>query len=198
MPCEPAPRISSGRVIFAGPHANNRVEGGMTGTVQERFQTLVEEHKGILYKVCNSYCRNRADRDDLAQEIAIQLWRSFEAFDGRCRFSTWMYRIALNVAISFYRRESARTRHVLPADERFLDAIDESANQPEEVTLLYQLIDALEPLNKALVLLYLEGNSYLEIAEVLGISETNVATKIGRLKMTMRQEFRAAEQERKS
>jgi RNA polymerase sigma factor (sigma-70 family) len=169
----------------------------MTASVQQRFQTLLEEHKRILYKVCNSYCRNRADRDDLAQEIAIQLWRSFEAYDGRRPFSTWMYRIALNVAISFYRRESTRTRHVLPGDERFLDAIDESANQPEEVALLYQFIDALEPLNKALVLLYLDGNSYLEIAEVLGISETNVATKIGRLKKTMRQEFRGTEEEKK-
>jgi RNA polymerase sigma factor (sigma-70 family) len=74
-----------------------------TPDLQETFQNLVEEHKKILYKVCNSYCRDRDSRDDLAQEIMIQLWRSFGKFDGRCRFSTWMYRIALNVAISFYR-----------------------------------------------------------------------------------------------
>ena len=157
---------------------------------QAGFQTLLDEHKKILYKVCNSYCRNVDDREDLAQEIVIQLWRSFETFDGRCQFSTWMYRIALNVAISFYRRESTRARYVLSDEERVLSAIDETATPSAELQALYQLIEELEPLNKALVLLYMDGNSYAEIAEVLGISETNVATKISRLKQTMRQESR--------
>jgi RNA polymerase sigma factor (sigma-70 family) len=163
-----------------------------TAAQQERFQTLVDEHKKILYKVCSSYCRNWDDREDLAQEIIVQLWRSFGSFDARCRFSTWMYRIALNVAISFYRRENTRRRYALSDDEQLLNAIDETANQSEEVQVLYQFIDGLDPLNKALVLLYLDGSSYQEMAEVLGISETNVATKISRLKQTMRQEFRGA------
>jgi RNA polymerase sigma-70 factor (ECF subfamily) len=157
--------------------------------IQDKFQALVDEHKKILYKVCNLYCRNRDDREDLAQEIVIQLWRSFASFDQRCRFSTWMYRIALNVAISFYRRESTRARYVISDDERLLNAIDETATQPEELQLIYRFIAELDPLNKALVLLYLDGNSYQEIADVLGISETNVATKISRLKNTMKQEF---------
>ena len=156
---------------------------------QTGFQALLDEHKKILYKVCNSYCRNVDDREDLAQEIIVQLWRSFENFDGRCQFSTWMYRIALNVAISFYRRESTRTRYVLSDEERVLGAVDETATQSAEIQALYQLIEGLEPLNKALVLLYLDGNSYLEIAEILGITETNVATKISRLKQAMKQEM---------
>jgi RNA polymerase sigma factor (sigma-70 family) len=160
----------------------------MTSPAQERFQNLMEEHKKILYKVCHSYCRNPGDRDDLAQEIIVQLWRSFRAFDQRVRFSTWMYRIALNVAISFYRRESVRTRHVLPGSEHLLEAVDETANRSEEMQVLYQWIEGLDPLNKALVILYLDGNSYQEIADVLGISQTNVATKISRLKETLRQE----------
>jgi RNA polymerase sigma factor (sigma-70 family) len=159
-----------------------------TAVLQERFQNLVEEHKKILYKVCNSYCKNPGDRDDLAQEIIVQLWRSFEAFDERVRFSTWMYRIALNVAISFYRRESVRSRHVISGDERLLEVADEAASRPEEVRVLYEWIERLDPLNKALALLYLDGNNYQEIADVLGISETNVATKISRLKQTLRQE----------
>ena len=163
-----------------------------TPALQERFQNLVDEHKKILYKVCNSYCRNRDDREDLAQEIIVQLWRSFASFDEHSRFSTWMYRVALNVAISFYRRENTRTWYVLSDDEHLLNAIDETANQPTELQVLYQFIEGLEPLNKALVLLYLDGNNYQEIADVLGISETNVATKISRLKQTMRQEFRRA------
>ncbi len=158
-----------------------------TPALQERFQSLLDDHKKILYKVCNSYCRNRDDREDLAQEIVIQLWQSFRSFDDRCRFSTWMYRICLNVAISFYRRETTRTRYVLSDEDHLLNAIDETANQSDDIQVLYQFIAGLDPLHKALVLLYLDGNSYLEIADVLGITETNAATKISRLKQTMKQ-----------
>jgi RNA polymerase sigma factor (sigma-70 family) len=148
---------------------------------QERFQTFIEEHKKILYKVSNSYCRNRDDREDLAQEITVQLWRSFSSFDERRRFSTWMYRVALNVAISFCRRESTRARYLLSDSEPLLEVASEPA-PADDVVALNQYIEGLDPLNKALVLLYLDGNSYREIAEVLGITETNVATKINRLK----------------
>src|ERR1035438_8467531 len=117
------------------------------GTLQDRFQGLIEEHKKILYKVCNLYCRNRADREDLAQEITIQLWRSFGKFDGRCRFSTWMYRIGLNVAISFFFRESTRTRHVISDEQHLLETVDETESQPEDIRLLYQFIEGLDPLN---------------------------------------------------
>jgi RNA polymerase sigma-70 factor (ECF subfamily) len=161
----------------------------MTPAPQETFEDLVEQHKKILYKVSNAYCRDRDSREDLAQEIMVQLWRSFRKFDGRCRFSTWMYRIALNVAISFYRSESARTRHVFSDEERLLQAAAEPERQTEEVRVLYGFIAELDPLNRALILLYLDGNNYQEIAEVLGISETNVATKISRLKSKMKQEF---------
>lgn len=161
-----------------------------TPDLQLTFQNLVERHKKILYKVCNSYCRDHDSRDDLAQEILAQLWRSFGKFDGRCRFSTWMYRIALNVAISFYRSESTRTRHVISGEEHLLETAGEAEGQPEDVRLLYQFIEELDPLNKALILLYLDGNSYQETADILGITETNVATKISRLKNKMKQEFR--------
>src|ERR1700675_1676705 len=107
---------------------------------QERFQALLDEHKRILYKVCHSYCQNRDDREDLAQEIIVQLWRSFGRFDERYRFSTWMYRISLNVAISFYRRERTRTRQVIQEEEHLLETIDETKNQPEEIRLLYEFI----------------------------------------------------------
>ena len=165
-----------------------------TPALQDSFQSLVQEHKKILFKVCNSYCRNRDDRDDLAQEITIQLWRSFPSFDGRCRFSTWMYRVALNVAISFSRRERTRARFLISPGERLFEAVDDSGPPPENIRLLYQFIEGLDALNKALVLLYLylDGNTHEEIAEVLGISETNVATKISRLKNKMKQEFSAA------
>jgi RNA polymerase sigma factor (sigma-70 family) len=154
---------------------------------EERFQNLIEEHKKILYKICHSYCQNPADRDDLAQEILFQLWRSFASFDERVRFTTWMYRIALNVAISFYRRETVRGQHVMADGESLLDSIGEGRKDSENVQTLYRWIGDLDPLNKALVILYLDGNSHREIAGVLGISETNVATKIGRIKEAFRQ-----------
>lgn len=157
--------------------------------IQERFQARLEGHKKILYKICNSYCRDRGARDDLAQEIVIQLWQSFGKYDESRRFSTWMYRIALNVAISFYRRERTRSRHVISDEEHVLEAANETESQSEEIRVLYQFIEGLDPLNKALVLLYLDGNNYQEIAEVVGISETNVATKISRLKSKMKQEL---------
>jgi len=89
---------------------------------QQRFEALLTENKRILYKVCHSYCRNRDDREDLAQEIIVQLWLAFARFDERCRFSTWMYRVALNVAISFLRKESTRARYVISDDEQVLVA----------------------------------------------------------------------------
>ncbi len=158
----------------------NRIE------LQDRFQPLVEQHYGILHTVSHSYCRNWDDREDLTQEIIVQLWRSFPKFDGRCRFSTWMYRIALNVAISFYRRENSRTRRLLSADDHVWDTVCQAPGRPEDLALLHHRIHQFDPLNKALALLYLDGNSYAEIAKVLGISETNVATKISRLKEALK------------
>jgi RNA polymerase sigma factor (sigma-70 family) len=157
--------------------------------LQDRFQVLIEQHKKVLYKVCNSYCRNPDDREDLAQQIVAQLWQSFRSFDGRVAFSTWMYRVALNVAISSYRRERTRARHMAPEGERLLEVANERETQSDDIRLLYELIGKLDELNKALILLYLDGNSNREIGEVLGISETNVTTKISRLKRSMRQEM---------
>jgi RNA polymerase sigma-70 factor (ECF subfamily) len=155
---------------------------------QDRFVALLEQYKRILYKVASSYCRNVADRHDLTQEIIIQLWRSFDRYDEQYRFSTWMYRIAMNVAISFYRSESRRTRDELPFDEPVLEI---AAAEPEsdDIKLLRQFIDGLDELNKALIILYLDGNNHAEIADVLGITATNVSTKIARIKERLRRDF---------
>lgn len=157
--------------------------------LQTAFQQRIEQHKKILYKVCHAYCRDPDSREDLAQEITLQLWRAFPKFDGRCQYSTWMYRIALNVAISFLRREGTRTHWVVSDEERLLAAIDPTERPSEELRILYEFIAALDPLHKALMLLYLDGSTYPEIAAIVGISETNVATKISRLKRTMKQKL---------
>jgi len=157
-----------------------------TPATEERFRTLVDEHHGIVRKICAAYCRNPADREDLAQEIALQLWRSFGKYDGRASFSTWMYRVALNVAISFYRRETRRRRDLQTGALDLERVPEREADRPENVRRLYEFIENLSELDKALVLLYLDGYAYREIADVIGISETNVATKLGRLKQRMK------------
>lgn len=159
---------------------------------RQAFAALLEQHRGILAKVAGSYAWQRADRDDLMQETATQLWRAWPSYDPARPFSTWMYRIALNVAISHVR---SRTRGPGPAeswDEARHDLADPHAHDPErsqQVERLHRFIHALPPLERALMLLYLEDRSYREMAEVLGISETNVATKISRLKARIRHEL---------
>lgn len=167
----------------------------ITPAQQQKFSSLLDEHKKILYKICNSYCRQADDRNDLAQEILIQLWKSFEKYDDHFKFSTWMYRIALNVAISFYRREKRRTQHTTHLADDLLEVVaDLPAVEPsEEIELLYHLMNQQDPLHKALLLLYLDGNSYKAMSDVLGISETNVATKLNRLKKKLREDFINAE-----
>lgn len=108
-------------------------------------------------------------------------------FDGRCAFSTWAYRIALNVAISHVRRESARLRDTIPAEAPHLEMADASARPNDDLLILDRFIQSLDPLNKALILLYLDGHAHQDIAEVLGITAGHAATKIGRLKERLRQ-----------
>ncbi len=164
---------------------------------RDRFQALLAQHEKIVFKVAGMYCRNAEDRRDLAQEICVQAWRSFGSYDPARSFSTWMYRIALNVAISQARSAGHHERHAVPLDEDALGVADDSAtiNEPDErVRALHAFIDQLDALNRALMLLYLEDRSYRDIAEVLGITETNVATKINRLKQRIRTGIAGTEQ----
>ncbi len=164
---------------------------------RDRFQALLRQHEKIVFKVAGMYCRNAEDRRDLAKEICVQAWRSFGSYDAARSFSTWMYRIALNVAISFARSAGHRERHAVSLDADALDIADGNAtlHEPDErVRALHHFIDQLDALNRALMLLYLEDRSYRDIAEVLGISETNVATKINRLKQRIRTGISETEQ----
>ena len=160
-------------------------------TTQREFAELLERNRGLVFKVANGYGRDAEDRADLAQEIAAQLWRAYPGYDPARSFSTWMYRIALNVAISFVRGDGARRQHAVPLDEDLHDVgIDGADHEAEQhLRLLRRCIERLEPLNRALLLLYLEDRSHREIAEVLGISESNVATKLNRLKQRLRDDI---------
>ena len=165
---------------------------------QAVFETLLRDHQRIVFKVAAVYARGVEDRDDLAQEICTQLWRSFADFDAaRGKFSTWMYRIALNVAISQVRRNvSLRSSAHEPLQIHHLDTIAgcPGIDEPDPRLLaLSALIEQFDAVNRALILLYLEDRSYSEIADILGISQTNVATKIGRIKQKLRGQMSAAQ-----
>jgi RNA polymerase sigma-70 factor (ECF subfamily) len=168
------------------------VQAGMTmDSLRGQFQALLERHRGIVLKVANTYCRHAEDRRDLAQEICTQAWKAFPAWDSQRPFSTWMYRIALNVAISQARRGDAGSLHVALDDDGIEPAHDDhDAREVDDgVRALYRCIARLDPLNRALLLLYLDERSQREIGEILGLSETNVATKIGRLKQRIRDDI---------
>ena len=155
------------------------------------FLVIVENNKGILFKVANSYCRNIEDRKDLVQEIILQLWKSFDNYNEKFKLSTWIYRISLNVAISFYRKENSRKRisNPLTTDVFDFSETEISAEKETNLGILNQIISELNDLDKALMLLYLEEKSYKEISEIIGITETNVASKIGRIKSKLKKEF---------
>ncbi|MEQ4575231.1 MAG: sigma-70 family RNA polymerase sigma factor [Gammaproteobacteria bacterium] len=158
---------------------------------RQAFAALLERHRGVLVKVAGSYAWQREDRDDLMQDIAAQLWRAWPSYDAARPFSTWMYRIALNVAISHV-RSRMRSTQADSWNEAHHDLPDPRPHDPEmsqQVERLHRFIHALPPLERALMLLYLEDCSYREMAGVLGLSETNVATKIGRLKARIRHEL---------
>lgn len=159
-------------------------------TAPPNFLSIIEENKRIIFKICNAYCQNAADREDLAQEIIYQLWKSWNSFNTNFKLSTWMYRIALNVAISFYRKEKKTTETVFMGDH-LIEIIDENLEEGLETNLnaLQQFINELKELDRALMILYLEEKSHKEIAEIIGISTTNVATKIGRIKEQLKQKF---------
>ena len=161
---------------------------------KETFLHLIKENEKIIFKVCHSYCLNKNDREDLAQEIICQLWKSFQNYNPQFKFSTWMYRVALNVAISFYRKTRTAVSTVnLP--EHLIEAADEEDNisaTEENIGLLQQFIYGFKELDRALIILYLEDKSYREIADIIGITETNVATRISRIKEKLKQKFYTA------
>ncbi len=156
----------------------------------KNFDIALQTHQGIIRKVANSYCKNIDDRDDLIQEITIQLWKSWHRYKSEFKRSTWIYRISLNVAISFYRKNYKKNNlHSSIQDENIFFDETQNLDLNDNIKALYIYISELDELNKALILLYLENYKHEEIAETLGISKTNVATKISRIKDHLKKRF---------
>ena len=150
----------------------------MKSALQIEFITHMDSHRAILYKVARMYCSNEDDREDLVQDMYHQLWRSYPRYNPQYKFSTWMYRVALNVAISAYRKKSKTITQ--PLNEEMTKDADKETNPA--VKQLLAAIESLPPLDRAIILLQMEGNSYEDISEVAGISESNVGTRLNRIK----------------
>ena len=156
---------------------------------KEQFIAAIKENEGFIYKLAAVYTNNADDKNDLVQEIIYQLWKSFDSFSNQSALSTWMYRVALNVAI--YQLKASKKRVVtISIDEQLLDhlQVDDSGNE-ERWKIFKQQIDSLNLLDKAIVMLYLDNKSYDEIAAIIGISKTNVGTKLLRIKEKLRSQI---------
>ena len=151
------------------------------------FEQFVREHRPLIARVCWLYARNLDDFEDLYQEILINLWRGLEGFEGRSRTTSWVYRVSLNTCISCYRRER-RHRDTLPLEAcRALPADD---NDPaEQLHQLRLLIERLDPIEKAIILLWLDEVPYDEIAAITGLGRNTIATKIRRIRLKLREQI---------
>jgi len=154
---------------------------------EAEFVSLLEENQNIVHKICRLYTQSEAEHKDLFQEISIQLWRSFDRFEGKSKFTTWMYRVGLNTAITLYRKNKKRL-DTYPLNDEIsrieLDQYDPVVD--EQLNWLYQTIEEFSEIDKALVLLYLEDKRYDEIAQTLGISAENARVKMNRIKQRLK------------
>ena len=153
---------------------------------QQRFLEALRPHRGALRKVANLYARDAADREDLEAEVVLQLWRSFEGFRGDAAFSTFLYRVALNTALMWSRRAGSGPRVDREVAVEELGTVADERDD-EDVRRLYAAIRALRPVDRALVLLALEGRSHREIAEVTGLSTDNVGVRLSRCRARLRE-----------
>lgn len=153
--------------------------------MEEVFIERITESQGIIHKVCNIYCKDMEYRKDLFQEILIQLWKSFPSFRGDAQFSTWMYRVCLNVALQYVRKDSKKPSQIELTKELNLPQIEDNSLQ-EELGMLYRAVDKLNDIEKGIVMLYLEDKDNEEIAEIIGISQNYVRVKMNRIKTKLR------------
>lgn len=157
---------------------------------KEEFIRDIKAHQGIIYKTARLYTNTAEDQKDLYQEIVYQLWKSYDSFKEEAKISTWMYRIALNTAISHLKKEKRKGTQV-SIDKVLLDKIDQIDTETEErIALLYAHIKKLSMVERGIILLYLEGKNYEEIAAITGFSSTNVGTRLGRIKQKLKTQIK--------
>ncbi|WP_089354733.1 RNA polymerase sigma factor [Flavobacterium sp. ov086] len=154
---------------------------------EQEFLNRIEKHKGILYKVSKMYMDNHDDQQDLFQEIVCQLWKSYDSFRNESQFSTWMYRVAVNTAIVFLRKEKRKVDKYEIASENIKDDEGDSHIKESQIDHFYKAVQKLEKIDKAIIFYQLEGFSHKEIGENLGISEGNARVKLNRAKEKLKE-----------
>lgn len=151
----------------------------------------MEVHQNVIHKICRLYTKSSAEHKDLFQEITIQLWSAYPKFRGEAKFSTWMYRVGINTAISLYRKSKRKIQSFSFDDVAFKIPQDDSYDDTEDQQLsaIYHAVKQLNDIDKALVFLYLEDKSYKEISETMGISEVNARVRMNRVKKKLKQQL---------
>ncbi len=150
--------------------------------MEKEFTELLYQNQGIVHKICSLYFYNRADKEDYKQELIIQLWKAYPSFSNQSKFSTWMYRVCLNAAIDILRKEKTVPK-LVEYDSQSVNTISESNIETNDYKeRLYQAVNNLSEIDKGIITLYLDEFSYKEIAEIMGISESNTGVKINRIK----------------
>lgn len=157
--------------------------------MQADFIKTVKENKGIIYKVTKIYTDTREDQQDLYQEILYQLWKSFPSFSGRSKISTWIYRVTLNTSLSFLSKQKKNTQHTNIQEVIHFAESTDSFLMDERMAQLYQMIKKLNEGERGIILLYLEGKKYEEIADITGFSATNIGTKLNRIKQKLKNQI---------
>jgi RNA polymerase sigma-70 factor (ECF subfamily) len=158
----------------------------MPETIDTEFLKSINDNLGIAHKVCNMYFDDVDTRQDVIQEMMYQLWKSFQSFDGRSKFSTWMYSVCLNTALTYHRKVTKQRNESLTALHHNI-ADRTSAAHDEEISLMFRAIGRLSSLNKAIVLLYLEDMSYDDISTITGLTKTNVSVRLVRIRKELEQ-----------
>jgi RNA polymerase sigma-70 factor (ECF subfamily) len=149
----------------------------------KEFSELLNQNQGVIHKISTVYSEDSADKEDLFQEICLQLWKSYTSFKSSSRFSTWMYKVSLNTAISYTRKRSKWMRAENPCSETEIPVAVNPSD--EQSRLLTQAISRLNKIDRAMILLWLEGESYEEIGKIMGITKSNVSVRLVRIKREM-------------
>jgi len=152
---------------------------------ESAFYDMIKNHEGIIYKITRVYCDTHDDQMDLYQDIVYQLWKGYDSFKGNSKRSTWMYRVALNTAYSFLRKQKKRGSKVA-IDHLHLSYEIKDSSLEERLEEMYGQIKKLKEMDRAIILLLLEGKKYEEIAAITGFTRSNVATRISRIKDKLR------------
>jgi RNA polymerase sigma factor (sigma-70 family) len=151
--------------------------------LESRFLADFEKNQNIVHKICRIYTTNQDAHNDLFQEVTIQLWKNYSKFRGEAKFSTWMYRVALNTAISLYRKSTRTVKTQDISDISYkIQASEYDDTEEQQLKSLYKAIQELNDIDKALIFLYLENKPYKEISETLGITQVNARVKMNRAK----------------